>query len=39
MKCPYCGKDTKENRCPKCKAEIPVRAPKITPKDEKPKEE
>lgn len=38
MKCPYCGKETKENRCPKCKAAIPTPV-KITKKDTKPKEE
>lgn len=37
MKCPYCGTNTKTNRCPKCKAEIPVRAPKKD--DTKPKED
>jgi len=37
MKCPYCGKETKENKCPKCLAEIPVKTPKT--KREEPKEE
>lgn len=36
MKCPYCGAETKTNKCPKCKAEVPVKAPK---KDTKPKED
>ena len=34
-KCPYCGTGVPdgENRCPKCRAEIPVVKPKKKPKE------
>lgn len=35
MKCPYCGKETKTNKCPKCFAEIKIEAPKVKKQEEK----
>lgn len=35
MKCPYCGKETKEAKCPKCFAIIKKPKPKKSSKEEK----
>lgn len=29
MKCPYCKEETNQNKCPNCKAEIPVIKPVV----------
>lgn len=29
MKCPYCKTNTTSNKCPNCKAEIPVRKEEV----------
>ena len=39
MKCPYCGKETNTNKCPKCLAEIPIPAPTKAKKQEEKKDE
>lgn len=37
MKCPYCRKETNQNKCPNCKAMIPQARPVI--KEDKPTED
>ena len=34
MKCPFCGYESKEQTCERCKALIPADKPKEEPKDE-----
>ena len=34
MKCPYCGTESKNQICDKCKALIPAESTKEAPKDE-----